>query len=71
MDYFTRIDKVLAHLYKYGEGNNYYESLLKYFRFRGTLTIGQVESVERNMIRDARIHQEKAVRAIREWNRNH
>lgn len=70
MNYYQRVDRALAHLYKYGEGNGYYQSLLRYFRTYGALTIRQVESVERNMAHDARIHNERAVRAIREWNRN-
>lgn len=71
MNYYDRVDRVLAHLYEHKDGNPFYESLIKYFRIRGTLTVRQVESVERNMVRDIRIRREKGVLAIREWNRNH
>lgn len=71
MNDYLRMERVLAHLHDYGTGNKFYQNLLGYYRLHGTLTMRQVESVEKGMREDTRIRQERALRDLREWNTTH
>ena len=49
MNYYTRADRVLDYLEIHKGSNPFYKKLLTYFRIHGTLTIRQIEAVERDM----------------------
>lgn len=49
MSLWQRKDRVLDYLEQNARGNRFYQNILAYYRWKGDITVAQVEAVERDM----------------------